>query len=154
MLKNEAPCSLFERRVKDIMNTDVDVNDSVFQLLKLVYLQKMENLDADSHSEFSEENIFNLCKIIDTVGIESFVKLLSALNGGTVTFPTNDEYQFAVYTTLYYYYNEVIPGRVKDVSEKIGLSHDKKKFMAVVRNSNKLKKFIASGATKMFNNEV
>ena len=153
MIPTVAPRSLFQQRVNDIMKNDIEIKDSFFNIFKLSYLQKISELNANSKNQDIDNNILSLCKVLDAIGVENFAKLIASVNGNTITFPSEEEYQNAIYTTLHYYYTEVIisKDRPSDIVEKLGLKQDKKKYSIIMKKSAELKKFINSGIIKMFN---
>lgn len=75
--------------------------EDIFKLLQLYALEKLTPNKPD------ESNWKTLLLMYEELGPSGMAKLVSLAKGKAITFPTEEEFQDSVITTLSYYYKEV-----------------------------------------------
>lgn len=99
------PRSIFQEKIGSILHRDEECSvlfENIFKLQHLFHLEKMESDNKELTNEW-----YTIFKVFETLGAEQFAKLISIIRGRSLTFPTEEEFQEAVTTTLCYYYKEV-----------------------------------------------
>ena len=112
-----APRSLFQQKIKSLLkNPDCSpIFEDIFKLLQLYTLERVSPNKADE----SNWKVFLL--IYEELGAENLAKLISITKGKSVTFPTEEEFQDSIITSLCYYYKEVENKSWDDIKQILNL---------------------------------
>ena len=87
------------------MSREPDCSSIFEDVFKLQYLFSMEKFASKSSGD--PDSWKHLVEIFNLVGSKKFAEIISIVKGCTITFPTEEEYQESILTTLCYYYKEV-----------------------------------------------
>lgn len=99
------PRSIFQEKIGSILHRDSECSILFENIFKLQHLYRLEKIESEN-KELTDE-WYTLLRVYEELGPEMFAKLISVIRGRTLSFPTEEEFQEAVVTTLCYYYKEV-----------------------------------------------
>jgi hypothetical protein len=102
-MQYESPRNIFQAKVNDILNKEsknTDLFEDIFKLQQVISFEKLPS--GDYKDQWSL-----LLELFTVLGPVLFAKVISIVNGKTLTFPSEEEYQDSIITTLCYYYKEV-----------------------------------------------
>lgn len=99
------PRSIFQEKIGAILHKNSECSVLFENIFKLQHLYKLEKIESEN-KELTDE-WYTLLRVYEAVGPETFAKMISIIRGRTLSFPTEEEFQDAVTTTLCYYYKEV-----------------------------------------------
>jgi hypothetical protein len=105
-MKYPNPSSVFEQRVNDILRKESKSSalfEHIFKLQQALSLEKMVSQECSD----SQNNWKILLELYTELGSINFAKMISIIKGNTVSFPSEDDYQDSIITTLCYYYKEL-----------------------------------------------
>jgi len=105
-MKTTNPRNLFQQKISSVLskeNRRSPVFENIFRLQQMLTLEKLGNASGNETSN----NWKILMELYLELGSAQFAKLVSIIRGGPVVFPTEEEYQDSIVTTLCYYYKEV-----------------------------------------------
>jgi len=97
--------SLFQEKIGSILDKNKSCSALFENIFKLQYLYKLEKITSEDKELTNEWMI--LLRIYEELGPENFAKLVSIVKGRTLSFPSEEELQDSIITTLCYYYKEV-----------------------------------------------
>ena len=112
------PRNLFQQKVSSVLsreNRNSPVFENIFRLQQMLALEKI-NL---AHNGPSNTSWKVLLELYNELGSAQFAKVVSIIRGETITFPSEEEYQDSIVTTLCYYYREVENLTWEAVKEKL-----------------------------------
>lgn len=99
------PRSLFQEKISSILDKNKTCSALFENIFKLQYLYKLEKITSED-KELTEDWCV-LLRIYEEIGPENFAKIVSIIRGRSLSFPTEEELQDSIVTTLCYYYKEV-----------------------------------------------
>lgn len=99
------PRSIFQEKIGSILRRDTECSVLFENIFKLQHLYRLEKIES-SNKEMTDE-WYTLLRVYEALGPAEFAKLISIIRGRTITFPSEEEFQEAITTTLCYYYKEV-----------------------------------------------
>jgi len=105
-LYGSSPRTLFQQRLTNVLKRDKQYSDIFEDILKLYHLSTLEKMNIDP-TEANNTSISILLEVFSFLGPEKFAKLISIIKGRFVKFPTEEEFQDSIVTSLCYYYKEV-----------------------------------------------
>jgi hypothetical protein len=101
----ENPRTLFQQKVSNILKKEYKSSalfENIFKLQQLFQLEKFPNSERKDFNDWK-----TLLEVYNAVGAQTFAKLISIVKGKTLQFPTEEDFQDSIVTTLCYYYKEV-----------------------------------------------
>ena len=111
----ESPRNIFQAKVNSILNREarnVDLFENIFKLQQVLSFEKLPyNEDKDQWKV--------LLELYTTLGPVQFAKVVSIIDGATITFPSEEEYQDSITTTLCYYYREIMGLSWDEIKERL-----------------------------------
>jgi hypothetical protein len=99
------PRSVFQEKVGSILEKNKSCSALFENIFKLQYLYKLERITSEN-KELTDD-WHTLLKVYETLGPEMYAKLISIIRGKTLSFPSEEDLQDSIITTLCYYYREV-----------------------------------------------
>ena len=112
------PRNLFQQKVSSVLSRESrnsPVFENIFRLQQMLALEKV-NL---THGGPSNTSWKVLLELYNELGSAQFAKVIAIIRGETVSFPSEEEYQDSIVTTLCYYYREVESLTWEAVKEKL-----------------------------------
>jgi hypothetical protein len=129
----ENPKNIFEQKIKSILNREAKSLDLFEDIFKLQQILSFEKLKAGTPREDSDQ-WKTLLEVYTTLGSTQFTKLISIINGKTLSFPSISDYQESIVSALSYYYKEILGLEWKEIKEKLSLAdHDSIKYGIRIR---------------------
>src|ERR1035437_8590928 len=105
-MKYQNPSSVYEQRINDILRKESkssELFEHIFKLQQALSLEKMVTQECSD----SQNNWKVLLELYTELGAINFAKMISIIKGSTVSFPSEDDYQDSIITTLCYFYKEL-----------------------------------------------
>lgn len=103
----ENPRTVFQYRVSSVLSKEQKISpifEDIFKLQQLLSFEKKGKVPAYSDSNESWRILYEL---YSEFGAEDFAKITKICKGKIVNFPSEEEYQDSIVTTLCYYYKEI-----------------------------------------------
>lgn len=101
------PKNLFQEKLSSVINKErgnSGILEHIFKLQQIFSLERI-NLQVPQDPEKSSWSI--LLEIYTLLGKEKFAELIQIIDGNVLAFPTSEEYQDSLVTSLCYYYREL-----------------------------------------------
>ena len=112
------PRNVFQQKINNVVNRE-SKNSALFEnIFKLNQLFVLEKLQAGV-SKDDPESWKILMELFSTFGSIQFAKLISICKGKVIAFPTEEEFESSIVTTLCYYYKEVEGLSWEQIREKL-----------------------------------
>ena len=114
-MKYESPRNLFQAKVNAILNNESknsELFENIFKLQQVISFEKVP-----TNSEKDQWSV--LLELYTLVGSVQFAKIVSIIKGKSITFPSEEEYQESIITTLCYYYKEIQSLSWDEIKEKL-----------------------------------
>jgi len=109
------PRNIFQSKVENILNENKDQNDLfqvIFQLTQFLTFEKSPiKGDIDQWK--------SLMELYSTFGSTQFARIITIMKGKTINFPTEEEFQDCIITSLCYYYKEIMNLSWDEIKEKL-----------------------------------
>jgi hypothetical protein len=115
-MKYDSPRNVFQAKVNSILTNDSkhsDLFETIFKLQQVISFEKISRTDDPKDSWGI------LLELYLMLGPSLFAKTVTIMKGKTVTFPTEEEYQDSIITTLCYYYKEMEGLSWDEIKEKL-----------------------------------
>lgn len=113
-MRYESPRNIFQAKVNAILNRESKNSDLFENIFKLQQVISFEKLPTQTQDQWNV-----LLELFTTLGSVEFAKIVSIIKGKTLTFPSEEEYQDSIITTLCYYYKEILCLSWDEIKEKL-----------------------------------
>jgi hypothetical protein len=119
----KSPKNIFQEKISNIVRrekTNAGLFEHIFKLQQIFSLERFNN----SVSVEPEKSAWSvLLDVYTFLGKEKFAELLAIIKGRTLSFPSEEEYQDSLITSICYYYKEVVGLNWDQIKEKIEISN-------------------------------
>jgi len=113
----ENPRNLFQARVNSILRAEPE-SDQVFEtIFKLNQVLQNERLSSESNSNQWK----TMLQLLELLGSKTFVRVIEILKGQTLKFPSSEELEDSILTTICYYYKEIQGKNWDDIRAEINV---------------------------------
>jgi hypothetical protein len=102
----ENPRNIFQQKIKNVVNKESRNSDLFEDIFKLNQLFVLEKIVAGVPKE-DPESWKILMELFSTFGSIQFAKIIAICKGKVISFPTEEEFEDSIVTTLCYYYKEM-----------------------------------------------
>jgi len=111
------PRSIFQKKIQNLIKSEPEEIETIFE--KLFTIQQI--LLLERVPELEKENWRSLLEIYNTIGMGSFIKIISLLKSKTITFPSEEELKDSILTVMCYYYKEVEKKNWKEITKILNI---------------------------------
>jgi hypothetical protein len=114
-MQYESPRNIFQSKVNAILNRESknsELFEDIFKLQQVISFEKLPSNDMKDQWSI-------LLELFTLLGSVQFAKVISIIKGRSLSFPSEEEYQDSITTTLCYYYKEVQNLSWDDIKEKL-----------------------------------
>jgi len=114
-----SPRTIFQQKVENILQQEKssDFFENVFKLQQLFSLEKIvAGVPKENPDQWKV-----LMELFSTFGSIQFAKIISIAKGKTIVFPTEEEFQDSIVTTLCYYYKEMESFTWDEIKNKLNM---------------------------------
>lgn len=123
-ITNTTPRTLFQQKLSNILKKESDISPFFEIIFKLQQLSLFQRPEKVSYSKISnEENWKILLNLLNELGPQEFIKLISIIKGKTIIFPTEEELKDSILTTLCYYYKEIEGKTWEDIKKLVNMEN-------------------------------
>jgi hypothetical protein len=102
---NANPRNIFQEKINSILkreSSNMELFETIFKLQQMIVLEKF-----NSPAKKDPDQWKILMELFTSLGSTTFAKVVSIAKGKTISFPSEEEYQDSIITTLCYYYKEI-----------------------------------------------
>lgn len=116
----ENPRTIFQQKINNVVNSESKNSDLFENIFKLNQLFVLEKIQAGGPRE--DPNSWKvLMELFSTFGSIQFAKIIAICKGKVIAFPTEEEFEDSIVTTLCYYYKEVEGLSWEDIRGKLSM---------------------------------
>lgn len=117
----DPPRTVFQKKINDMLPKESDSSPLIFEnTFKLQQIYSFEKNRINAKSE--DSNMWQyLMTLFNELGPAEFAKVINIFKGKTITFPTEEDYQDSIITSLCYYYKEIEGLDWNQIKEKLSM---------------------------------
>jgi len=115
-MKYQSPRTLFQSKVNSILKQESNHSELFENIFKM---QQFISFERNNKSNISQEQWVTLLELYSLLGPTLFAQVVSIIKGKTISFPSEEDYQDSIMTTLCYFYKEVQGLSWDEIKEKL-----------------------------------